>query len=118
MSAELPRTVDDLKTVTENVRPAAEAALGAGGGLLRLAPLVYLGEISYSVYMIHFPLQVVLHLMTVAGWIALDYANPGVLAAFLLLTVGAASLSYHFLELPAQRGINRRWDRRLVRAKN
>lgn len=87
-------------------------------GLLRLAPLVYLGEISYSVYMIHFPLQVVLHLMTVAGWIALDYANPGVLAAFLLLTVGAASLSYHFLELPAQRGINRRWDRRLVRAKN
>ena len=24
MSAELPRTVDDLKTVTENVRPAAE----------------------------------------------------------------------------------------------
>ncbi len=24
MSAELPRTVDDLKTVTENIRPAAE----------------------------------------------------------------------------------------------
>ena len=38
MSVELSRTVDDLKTVTENVRPAAEAALGAGGGLLRLAP--------------------------------------------------------------------------------
>jgi hypothetical protein len=38
MSAELPRTVDDLKTVTENIRPAAEAALEAGGGLLRLAP--------------------------------------------------------------------------------
>ena len=38
MSSELPRTVDDLNTVTENVRTAAEAALEAGGGLLRLAP--------------------------------------------------------------------------------
>jgi hypothetical protein len=38
MSAELPRTVDDLKTVTDHVRSAAEAALEAGGGLLRLAP--------------------------------------------------------------------------------
>ena len=80
--------------------------------VLRLGPFVYLGEISYSVYMIHFPLQVVLHLMTVARWISPDHGNPLVLGAFLLSTLGLASLSYHFLELPAQRGINRFWDRR------
>jgi hypothetical protein len=31
-------SIRELKTLTENVRPAAEAALEAGGGLLRLAP--------------------------------------------------------------------------------
>ena len=85
--------------------------------VLRLGPFVYLGEISYSVYMVHFPLQAVLHLMTVARWITPDYGNPLVLGAFLLSTLGLASLSYHFLELPAQRGINRFWDRRQASAK-
>ena len=38
MSTELPRSIDGLKTVTENVRSHAESALEAGNGLLRLAP--------------------------------------------------------------------------------
>src|SRR5215203_6951843 len=32
------RTVKDLRTVTGNVKSAAEAALSEGGGILRLAP--------------------------------------------------------------------------------
>ena len=84
--------------------------------VLRLGPFVHLGEISYSVYMIHFPLQAVLHLMTVAGWIAPYYGDPLVLGAFILSTLGLASLSYRFVELPAQRGINRLWDGRRAAA--
>ncbi|MFP6892663.1 MAG: hypothetical protein VCA18_02860 [Opitutales bacterium] len=38
MSTELPRSIDGLNTVTENIRSHAEAALEAGNGLLRLAP--------------------------------------------------------------------------------
>ena len=37
-TANPPHRVEQLETVTSNVRPSVEAALEASGGLLRLAP--------------------------------------------------------------------------------
>jgi peptidoglycan/LPS O-acetylase OafA/YrhL len=66
------------------------AALGSSAGWLRHPALIYLGRISYGLYVFHMAALVV----TPAWWLPVR-----VTAAF-GLTVAAAVLSYHFLEQP------------------
>lgn len=80
---------------------AAAAGENVLARFLRLKPFVYLGEISYSIYMIHIPL------VMSAGKLGLYMAARGwdpwlVMASMILLTVGVAPLMYHFVELPCR----------------
>ena len=74
--------------------------------------LVWLGEISYAVYMVHF--TVILVALRGLQWTGLDQAGQGVslllLAAAVAVVVILAALAHHFVERPA-----RRWLRRLAR---
>jgi peptidoglycan/LPS O-acetylase OafA/YrhL len=68
------------------------------GRALDVQPLRWIGERSYGLYLWHWPVLVLLVAALPAGtawWIA-----P---AAALLLTVGAAALSYRFVETPVRR---------------
>jgi peptidoglycan/LPS O-acetylase OafA/YrhL len=76
---------------------------------LRLSPLTFLGDISFSIYLLHFPLQLLLHVFVVGGWVALDFQSGWVLLLFLGITIGMATFSYYLVELPAQRAVNRWW---------
>jgi peptidoglycan/LPS O-acetylase OafA/YrhL len=72
---------------------------------LALPLLVYLGEISYSLYMVHVPIRMTL------GKLAehyIDRLGAGfwgfvAAAAFCLITVATAAAVYHLVELPARR---------------
>ena len=77
--------------------------------LLSWRPLVYLGMISYGVYLYHWPIFL---------WFDEDSTNlEGVplFALRLAITFGVAWLSFHYLETPFRRGvapgsnINRKW---------
>ncbi len=83
---------------------ASPAALTAR--LLALPPLVWLGRISYGVYLWHWPL----FQFTSAERTGLS--GPALLAARCLLTVAVAAASYRFLELPIRHG---GWLRRAPR---
>jgi peptidoglycan/LPS O-acetylase OafA/YrhL len=74
-------------------------------------PVHYLGEISYSTYLVHFLLYILFKLIFVA-----DPANVplGLIGLFLLLTLLASVALYHGVERPAQRALNRLFDRRLA----
>jgi peptidoglycan/LPS O-acetylase OafA/YrhL len=89
-------------------------ALTAGhrGNPLAARPLYYLGEISYSTYLVHFLLYIVFKILFVA-----DPANvpPASIGLFLLLTLLASVALYHGVERPAQRALNRMFDRSLSR---
>jgi len=64
-------------------------------GLLEHRWMVLLGEASYALYMIHWPVTSFLRM----GYLG-DLASPAVHALFLLATVGAAVLCYRWVELP------------------
>jgi peptidoglycan/LPS O-acetylase OafA/YrhL len=94
------------------VARAAEGMGGAAGRVLGLAPLRYLGTISYGIYLYHLMLPVLLpKLARRMGYADLlaplgDQTLP-YLAFYSLASVGAAAVSWHAFEGP----INRLKDR-------
>lgn len=82
------------------------------GNPLAARPIFYLGEISYSTYLVHFLLYILFKILFVA-----DPANVSLplILLFLLLTLAASMALYHGVERPAQRLLNRLFDRRLAR---
>lgn len=73
--------------------------------LLASCPLVLLGDISYSLYLVHFPVMValvtvgagMLHLPVFGSW---PLSAVSLMAATMLSSVGLAYISYHWIELP------------------
>ncbi len=73
--------------------------------ILRTRALVYLGEISYSIYLIHFPIQLLVYICSQTGLISRSPENPLSLCAFMAITLIASSLCYHHIELPMKRAV-------------
>lgn len=73
--------------------------------------LSFLGDISYSVYLLHFPLQLsIANIAVRRGWLPADFMSPFVMIAFFAGLISLAWLSYHYFERPMQallRGQNR-----------
>jgi len=68
--------------------------------------LSFLGDISYSVYLLHFPLQLLLANIAVhRGWLPEDFMSPFVLIAFFSALIALALLSYRYFERPMQTAI-------------
>lgn len=80
----------------------------------------YLGDISYSIYMVHIPIIITLFLVSVisangapapeetAGEVAPNFLMNWVGAiVFLLIVIGIASLTYRWIEKPARRKLKR-----------
>ncbi len=88
------------------------ALLPEAGNPLTWRPVVYLGEISYSTYLVHFLLFVLFKILFVADGRAVPIATIGL---FLAMVLAASVLLHHFVERPAQKALNRRFDALLRR---
>ena len=75
--------------------------------LLSLSAVVYLGEISYSIYMVHWPVRVIVrNAFQMLG--LLDTLPPAlIVCAFVSVTLVGAVVSYHFVELPGRAFLRR-----------
>jgi len=71
--------------------------------ILNFRPLVYLGTISYSIYLVHFPLQLAVHIAAISIPMKMPYENAFFFIGFLIATVALASLTYWSVELPGKR---------------
>ncbi|MCA6106947.1 acyltransferase family protein [Bradyrhizobium cenepequi] len=67
----------------------------------------FLGDISYSVYLVHFPIQLLALLLIRERLISLDFHRLGTLLFFLLAVMAASWVTYRSIEAPAKRAIRR-----------
>jgi peptidoglycan/LPS O-acetylase OafA/YrhL len=75
---------------------------------LTLPPLVYLGTISYSIYLVHFPLQLGVHLASVVFLIQMPYDSAFFLVGFFVAIIGLASITYRLIEVPGKELLRKR----------
>jgi peptidoglycan/LPS O-acetylase OafA/YrhL len=87
-----------------------------GSGILTQAPLVYLGEISYSVYMICIPWKIVfVNAASRVFQLTDNHLTLGLWLVFVAAVVPLAALSYHLVEKPARSGMKLMAEARATR---
>ena len=92
----------------------AELSRRPGQGGWIAAPLcVWLGEISYGLYMVHYE---VMTLILWTAFLTVPHARylgllPVLVPAAVAVMLAAAGILHHALEIPARRAINRRFAR-------
>jgi peptidoglycan/LPS O-acetylase OafA/YrhL len=73
--------------------------------------LSFVGDVSYSSYLLHFPLQLVLGLAFAwLGWSMVFFTTPLSLLVFYGLLLPLSLLCFHGFERPAQRWLRRRFE--------
>jgi peptidoglycan/LPS O-acetylase OafA/YrhL len=72
---------------------------------LRTRYLVFLGDISYSTYLTHYPLQLGLYCLAQYYPLRLDYRSPLVLGLYVGLVIVISTATQRWIEAPAQRGM-------------
>lgn len=73
----------------------------------------FIGDISYSSYLLHFPLQLAFVLLfTVSGWSFAFFGNPLSLVLFYAALIPVSLASYRWFERPMQRFLRKRMSRR------
>lgn len=81
---------------------------GLGKTLLNLKPLLILGDISYSIYLMHFPILLVF--ITVKKYPSLIPTNFAIswlyLLVYLTIVILVSSATYKFIEIPMREKIN------------
>jgi peptidoglycan/LPS O-acetylase OafA/YrhL len=72
----------------------------------RFQKLAFFGDISYSTYLLHFPLQLICVLAALRfGWTPLAFMNPVVMLGFFAALIGVGAASHYGFERPMQRVI-------------
>jgi peptidoglycan/LPS O-acetylase OafA/YrhL len=78
---------------------------------LSLRPLTFLGDLSYAVYLIHVPLQMIFLAVMRARKVTIPTESPWLLVGFAVVLLVAATITHYAFERPA-----RRWLRRHLEA--
>jgi len=71
--------------------------------------LAYLGDISYSIYLWHFPIQLIIKTLDDLLFIHINFSSSQIFILFVLLTIFISILSYEFIEKPISKIIRKKF---------
>jgi peptidoglycan/LPS O-acetylase OafA/YrhL len=77
------------------------------GRALSWPAAVYLGEISYSLYMVHWPVRVILRYGLDAAGLLSRMPPPALVFLYISTTFALAVASYHYVEIPGRAALRR-----------
>ncbi len=71
--------------------------------------LSFLGDISYSSYLLHFPMQLGIIILAIkCGWSKTLFSNPAIMLAFFLVLIATSLASHRWFEKPAQHWLRKK----------
>ena len=85
--------------------PTLSESKGYVSYILSLRPMVYLGEISYSIYLVHYPLC--RQLVFIPTWVHNKLGLLDVNSIALFMTIIISIFTYHLIEIPCRDFIKR-----------
>ncbi|VWB33976.1 hypothetical protein BLA24064_01457 [Burkholderia latens] len=74
---------------------------------LKHPSLVFLGTISYSIYLVHFPMQLGVHIVGIAARYDMPYSSRGFFVVFVMATICLSWVTYRTIELPGKNLVRR-----------
>lgn len=77
--------------------------------LLSVRPLAFLGDISYSIYLVHIPIQMTIIAVARGKGIAIPTRSPLFLAGYATAVLGVATLVRYLIEKPASHWLRQRF---------
>lgn len=79
------------------------------GTFFSLRPFTFLGDLSYSIYLFHFPVQLLMYTFLPMAGVNLDYTKGSSLLIYASTTISLAAVSHYLFEKPVQRIIRERF---------
>jgi len=79
------------------------------GKFFSLRPFTFLGDLSYSIYLLHFPVQLLMFTFLPIAGVQLDYTRGSSLLIYAAATTSLAAASHYLFEKPAQRIIREKY---------
>lgn len=79
------------------------------GRFFSLRPFTFLGDLSYSIYLLHFPVQLLMYTFLPMAGVQLDYTRGSSLLIYAALTTSLAAVSHFLFEKPVQRIIREKY---------
>ncbi len=79
------------------------------GKLFSLRPFTFLGDLSYSIYLFHFPVQLLMYTFLPMTGIYLDYTKGSSLLLYAAITIAISAASHYLFEKPVQKFIRTKY---------
>jgi peptidoglycan/LPS O-acetylase OafA/YrhL len=77
--------------------------------ILSVKPLFYFGELSYSIYLWHYPTVLIVRNINQYLNLSLDYSSKAFYVGYFILVTGISHISHYFFEIPIQNYIRKRY---------
>jgi peptidoglycan/LPS O-acetylase OafA/YrhL len=83
--------------------------IGFIGKIFSLKPLIYLGELSYSIYLLHYPMQLIVKTIDEYLGLVIDYSNRIFFIGFSITVIIVSHFIHYYFEKPIQKYIRNKF---------
>jgi peptidoglycan/LPS O-acetylase OafA/YrhL len=77
--------------------------------ILSVKPLLYLGELSYSIYLLHYPIQLIVKTLDEYFNLSINYSSNLFFSGFSIIVIIVSHFIHYYFEKPVQNYIRRKY---------